>query len=162
MTPQLDLFSEVLNTYGAAAGNVLGNADLYKQVVRRAGLGEASLSNLVEIGKRKARHSPLTRKIRWYQQTLKQAGVLERVPGERGVWRLTTPAKKGLSQIEATVAVVGFSTKLGVAIIGACDHVFSRIDSPIPLCLTSPPYPLASSRAYGNVTEAMYVDWCYK
>jgi site-specific DNA-methyltransferase (cytosine-N4-specific) len=37
--------------------------------------------------------------------------------------------------------------------------VFSRIDAPIVLCLTSPPYPLAKARNYGNVDAEHYVDW---
>src|SRR5690606_7076329 len=98
-------------------------------------------------------------RVRWYQQALKAAGILERVEGERGVWRLTTPAGNDLNQISPTVSVLGFSTELGVAILGTCEHAFKRIDAPITLVLTSPPYPLKNARAYGNVPERVYVDW---
>ena len=85
--------------------------------------------------------------------------MLERVEGERGVWQLTRPASKDLDEIQPGVSVVGFSTDLGIAILGTCETVFSRIDCPITLCITSPPYPLAKARSYGNVPESHYVDW---
>lgn len=75
------------------------------------------------------------------------------------MWRLTRPASQDLNAINPEVAVVGFSTELGVAILGSCDNVFSKIDAPIVLCLTSPPYPLAKPRSYGNVSEEQFVDW---
>lgn len=37
--------------------------------------------------------------------------------------------------------------------------MFSRIECPITLCVTSPPYPLAKARSYGNPSETVYVDW---
>ena len=158
-TPQLDLFSEVLHAYSAENHHALDNASLYAQVVRRTGLPMSALSERAPVGQAQQPRNLLTRRIRWYQQTLKHAGILERVDGERGVWRLTQPASKDLNQINPTVSVVGFSTELGIAILGSCETVFSKIDSPIHLVVTSPPYPLAYSRSYGNPREAEYVDW---
>ena len=90
---------------------------------------------------------------------LKHANILEHVPGERGVWQLTQDAGKDLHKIGPTVSVVGFSTDLGIAILGTCENVFCSIDSPITLAITSPPYPIQKSRNYGNPPEALYVDW---
>lgn len=156
---QLDLFSGVLHAYSKETGGALENQALYKSVARAIGISEEEAARREPIGERGELHSPFARKCRWYQQTLKKAGILERVAGERGMWRLTKPAAKDLNRIEPTVAVVGFSTDLGVAILGSCDSVFASIDAPITLALTSTPYPLASARKYGNPTEPEFVDW---
>lgn len=156
---QLDLFSEVLHAYSAEREGVLDNTTLYGDVTDRMGLPAEILSARVPVGQSQQPHNLLTRQIRWYQQTLKHAGILEKVDGVRGVWRLTQPAGDDLNKISPSVSVVGFSTKLGIAILGTCETVFSRIDSPITLVITSPPYPLAKTRSYGNPKEAEYVDW---
>lgn len=156
---QLDLFSSVLHSYTAERGGRLDNATLYQAVATRCGVDPDEFARKHLVGKAQQPHSLLARSVRWHQQTLKHAGVLERVEGDRGVWQLTRPAQQDLNAIQPGVAVVGFSTDLGVAILGTCDTVFSRIDCPITLCLTSPPYPLAKARSYGNPSEAQYVDW---
>ncbi len=156
---QLDLFSAVLHSYTAEREGRIDNASLYNQVASRTGIDPDEFCKKTLVGKDLQPHSLLARAVRWHQQTLKHAGVLERVEGERGVWQLTRPASKELDQIQPDVAVVGFSTELGIAILGTCDSVFSKIDCPITLCLTSPPYPLAKARSYGNPSEAEYVDW---
>lgn len=140
---QIDLFSEVLHSYAGLNGEPLRNADMYAQVANRTGINPEELEHKVPVGQSGQLHSLLARKLRWHQQSLKAAGVLERVEGERGIWRLTTPASDDLNKINSGVSVVGFSTELGVAILGSCDTVFSKIDAPIVLCLTSPPYALA-------------------
>jgi site-specific DNA-methyltransferase (cytosine-N4-specific) len=156
---QLDLFSSVLHAYADSREGVLDNSTMYARALEKSGLPVAVLTEKTPVGKAQAPRSLVARKMRWYQQSLRAAGILERVEGERGVWGLTKRAGKDLSQIQSGVAVVGFSTDLGIMILGSCDTVFSRIDSPITLVLTSPPYPLAQARSYGNVSEAQYVDW---
>jgi len=156
---QLDLFSAVLHSYTAERGGRVDNAALYDQVATRAGIDPDEFSRKTPVGRDQQPHSLLARAVRWHQQTLKHAGVLERVDGERGVWQLTRPASKDLDQINSGVSVVGFSTELGVAILGSCDTVFSQIDAPVCLCLCSPPYPLKKARNYGNPSETEYVDW---
>lgn len=156
---QLDLFSEVIHSYSADCEGVLRNDELYRRVANRMALPEGALQERTPIGAAQQLHNVITRKIRWYQQTLKQAGILERVDGERGVWRLTQPASSELNRINPGVSVIGFSTDLGVAILGSCESVFSAIDAPITLCLTSPPYCLSKARKYGNPPESEYVDF---
>ena len=156
---QLDLFSAVLHSYSAEREGRIDNATLYDQVASRAGIDRDEFARKSPVGRDQQPHSLLARAVRWHQQTLKHAGVLERVEGERGVWQLTRPASKELDEIQPGVSVVGFSTDLGIAILGTCETVFSRIDCPITLVITSPPYPLAKARSYGNVSEAQYVDW---
>lgn len=156
---QLDLFSAVLHAYSREHGGAMANSDLYHVVADQAGIPVESFQDRMPVGRSGQMHSILTRKIRWHQQTLKHAGILQHVDGERGVWQLTSPASKDLDRISDNVAVVGFSTDLGIAILGSCETVFSRIDAPVHLCITSPPYPLAKARKYGNPTEPEYVDW---
>lgn len=156
---QLDLFSSVLHAYSAENSGVLDNATLYGKVAGAMGMDAEAAGVKSPVGKSQQLHNLFERKVRWHQQSLRTAGILEHVPGERGVWQLTKPAGKELNQISPTVSVVGFSTDLGIAILGSCDSVFSAIDAPVHLMITSPPYPLAKPRAYGNPTEATYVDW---
>ena len=159
---QLELFSSVLHAYSAQNSGVLTNQKLYETVAEATGLDDSALDERVPIGASGELHNPFTRRVRWYQQTLKGASILERVEGERGVWGLTNRASKDLNQISTNVSVLGFSTKLGIAVLGACESVFSRLgsaSSAITLAVSSPPYPLANPRSYGNVSEAEYVDW---
>lgn len=159
---QLDLFSSVLHAYSQEAGAALANQELYQTVAHQAEVSEEEAKEKTPVGKAQTPRNLFERKVRWYQQNLKQAGILEHVPGERGVWRLTRPATKDLNRIESGVSVVGFSTELGIAILGSCETVFAAIDAPITLVITSPPYPLASARKYGNPPEHLYVDWICK
>lgn len=159
---QLNLFAEVLHAYTAEREGRLDNATLYRDVACRAGIPEDAFAERSPVGKDGQRHSLLARQVRWHQQTLKHAGILSKVEDSRGWWKLTKPAQKGLSEIPRGVAIIGFSTDLGAAILGHCDHVFAAINAPISLVVTSPPYPLTKARAYGNVPVNMYIDWLIK
>ena len=160
MAMQLDLFSAVLSSYSTAGGLPLDNQDLYARVAEAVGMGLDEVHAKQAIGRAGSLRSPVTRKIRWYQQTLKGMGVIERVPGERGLWRASEQFQGGaLTKIAPGVHVVGFSTNLGVAIWGSCETAFRGLDQPITLVVTSPPYPLRRARAYGNPTDAEYIDF---
>ncbi len=98
------------------------------------------------------------RKVRWHQQTLRKLGLLERVPGRRGVWQLK-PQAKDLTPAKPGMVLVAFSTKLGLALWGSCHDVFARIDEPVALVLTSPPYPIRKPRAYGGVKASEFTDF---
>jgi DNA modification methylase len=160
MKRQLNLFAEVLHAYSAENGFALGNDSLYDIVAARAGIPAAAFDKKVPVGASGQPHNLLARRIRWHQQTLKHAGIIENAG--RGIWKLTEPATKELNKIKPAMTVLGFSTDLGIAIIGTCETVFARIDEPIHLVVTSPPYPLAKARAYGNPSEPEYVDWICK
>jgi DNA modification methylase len=158
MTEQLDLFPHVAAAYADAAG-ALNNAQLYRAVARSAGISEGALHTRVPVGTAGAPRSPITRRIRWMQQTLKQLRVIERVDGERGVWQLTERASKDLDRAAAGVKLVAFHTDLGMAIWSRHQDVFQGLREPITLYISSPPYPLRQARAYGNPDEARYVDF---
>jgi DNA modification methylase len=154
---QMDLFSAVLQAYLETDDGKLSNETVYAKVAQSLGLSDEDATARVQISGES--RNALAQKVRWYQQTLKKAGIIEHIKGERAVWGLTQKASKDLNKVQDNVAVVAFSTELGVAILGTCEHVFSRFDMPITLVLTSPPYPLKQTRAYGNPPESVYVDW---
>lgn len=156
---QLDLFTHVAAAYADAPASTLDNATLYGIVAERAGLDPDELETRIPIGKAGALHNAAKRRIRWYQQTLKQLGVIERVDGERGIWKLTENAGQDLQKAAAGVKLVAFSTDLGISVWSRCESVFGGLNEPIALCVTSPPYPLRQARAYGNPDEARYVDF---
>lgn len=155
---QLDLFSSVMGVY-MEQDEPISNDQLYAKVARKHGLGPEAFATS-PVGKSGEPVSLLKRQIRWHQQSLKHAGVLRRVPNKRGVWSIVHPESEGgLRRISDGVALLGFSTRWGAAVLASCEHFFSRFDEPIHLVVTSPPYPLAVARKYGNVSEAEYVDW---
>jgi DNA modification methylase len=156
---QMDLFAPLLKTYAAA--DSLSNADLLSRLSATQGLPADHWSQRMPIGKSGELHSPARRHIRWYQQTLKSLGLIERVPDQRGVWQATAKLRsaKELTIALPHLAMLGFSTRLGVALWADCASVFTRIDEPIHLCLTSPPYPLARARAYGGPAQSEYTEF---
>lgn len=156
MPEQLDLIDSVLNAY--ASDNNLCNEDLYKTLPRAS---FDALNKLSPVGKSGAKYNLFKRKVRWYQQTLKSIGLLEKVKNNRGVWRLTKEGKNkiALTKINKGFSVVAFSTKLGIALWSDCTDALNHLEDEISLVVTSPPYPLHSARAYGNVAEQKYVDW---
>lgn len=156
---QLSLFHHVMRAYAANPESRLANSSLYETVAREAGLSRAQLEERDPVGRSGQPHNLIKRKIRWFQQTLRSLGVIERVPDARGVWALTDAGKQKLRNIQPSAAVVGFSTELGVAIWSDCNRVFDRWDEPICLALTSPPYPLARPRAYGGPSIEDYSDF---
>ena len=156
---QIDLFEHVAGAYGQPASGRLTNAELYRMVAGRAGVAEADLNQRVPIGHSGVERSVAKRTIRWHQQTLRRLGLVEKVAGARGVWELTAAGRDKLRKVHDEVAVLGFSTDLGLAILGNSHRVFGQWDEPIFLCLTSPPYPIQRARAYGGPSESEYTDF---
>ena len=154
---QLDLFGAVLGSY--LDGQPRTNDALYRDLAESGQVSESELAIKVPVGVAGAAVSPAKRRVRWYQQTLKAQGVLERVPGVRGTWRMAERDKNGLTKAPPKVVMLGFSTELGVALWGSCHDVFGSLTDSIAVCVTSPPYPLASPRAYGNPNQYEWVDW---
>lgn len=154
---QLSLFSAVKAVYSKAEGT-LDNESLYRRVAREAEIPLHVLNDMDPIGETGQKHSKVKREIRWHQQTLKHAGLL-RNSGKRGHWELTKEGKSTLRKAQPKASMVAFSTDLGAALWSLSADVFEAIDTPITLCLTSPPYPLAKPRAYGNPSLAQYIEF---
>lgn len=146
---------DVLTIY-RHADTPLSNERLYRRLEKKTG---QSLNDMMPVGVAKAYHSKSKRQVRWYQQTLKQLGVLEKVEGERGIWALTDKAKGELHPAKDNIKMVAYSTQLGCAIWAKSQAVFGELNEEIHLCVTSPPYPLKSQRQYGNVAESKWVDF---
>lgn len=154
---QLDLFAAVLDEY-LHAGN-LPNEALYGSLCARGAVRPGAFQQRVPIGASGDQHSPAKRRVRWIQQTMRAMGLIERIPEQRGVWRATAKAKAELTPAQPKVVLLGFHTELGIGIWGNAADVISRIDQPVSLFLTSPPYPLRQPRAYGNPGLSEYVDF---
>lgn len=166
MPEQLSMFDDlpdslrtVVEAYARTSTGRMPNERLYQAAARRAGKPVSEFMKRRPIGNTGQAHSTEARRVRWHQQTLKAKGWLEPVPGQRGEWQLTDKARKALTPQQPRAVMVAYSTDLGVALWGSCSDVFAKLDEPITLCLTSPPYPLAKPRAYGNVPLSAYVDW---
>lgn len=152
---QLALFEPVLNAYKEAGQ--LTNGELYERLSQKLSWPASVWEEKVPVGRSGEKHNLRRRAVRWTQQTLKNMGLLERGDA-RAVWR-TTPKAKDLTPAPPGTYLLAFSTHLGVAIWGRCEDVFARLDEPIHLVLTSPPYCLARPRAYGNPPVQEYVDF---
>lgn len=139
-------------------GVEVANEALYEAVKEPMGFTDEDYRQREAVGKRGAKHCIAQRRVRWFQQTLKHLGLVERAPGKRGVWRLRGAQEKELTPAAAGMTLVGFSTNLGLALWSSCD-VFKKINEPIALCLTSPPYALAKPRRYGNPSEKEIVEF---
>lgn len=158
---QFDLFEHVTNVYACDSSGAVSNDNLYRFVARKMGLSDDDMNLKSPVGVGAEKHSLTKRAVRWHQQTLKSLGLLERV--SRGVWQLTSKGKSQLTKIHSDFAVMAFSTDLGIAILGSNTKVFGRLNEPITLCVTSPPYMLKRERNYGNLhNEQDYIDFVCK
>lgn len=154
---QLDLFGAVVGAY--LDGQPHTNEQLYRSLEASGHVSPSELSTKVPVGKAGVGFSLAKRKVRWWQQTLKEKGVIERVPNERGTWRLAERDKNDLTPAPPSVMMLAHSTELGAAVWGSCFDFFGGLNESIAVCITSPPYPLAKPRAYGNPSEKEWVDF---
>lgn len=157
---QGDLFGPMLEAY--LDSEPLSNNVLYERLVEGGHLSRADVETKTPVGKDAVPYSLHKRRVRWWQQVLKRRGIIERIPEKRGMWRLAAGLEKDdgkLTPAPPKVMMIGCSTELGVAIWGSCLDVFGQLDEDIAVCITSPPYPLAKARAYGNVSAQEWVDW---
>lgn len=156
---QADLFDHVLQAY-ADAGGSLSNDQLYRELSRRAGIDERAWTEREAVGTSAKTYSLLKRRVRWMQQSLRNLGLLDHAEsGQRGHWSITPKGKGKLTPAAPRRVLLGFSTRLGLALWSGAESVFPKLDEPITLCLTSPPFALAVPRAYGNPSLDEYVGW---
>jgi len=149
----------VTAVYAEAGDRALNNDELYNRVADKLDMPAEAFNSREKIGRDGTLHSKAARTARWQQQTMRLRGLLEKVQGERGTWQLTGKGKAKLTAAPAGQVLVAFSTELGVALWCDMKDGIQTLDDQITLYLSSPPYPLAKSRAYGNVGEQQYVDW---
>lgn len=154
---QLD-FNSILFAYGNTDG-ALDNQSLYRIAASEAGMNVEEFNRLEPIGEDGRKYSVKAREVRWIQQSLKRMGLLEKTD-VRGKWQLTSEGRK---KVELRKAITGFSmlafsTKLGIAIWGDSRYIFSQINEPITLTVSSPPYPIKYGRGYGKWREDEIID----
>jgi len=152
---QGDLFQSVISAYLSAPCGALSNEDLYQM----AGKGY-DLETKTAIGQSGEMRNPVKQRIRWYQQELKNMGILSRI--DRGQWRLSDEMGTELQESDANVKEIAFSTDLGIAIWARHESVFPKLNEPINLYISSFPYPLRKPRAYGNPKSKDYIDFVLK
>lgn len=155
---QQDLFSAIEASYLAAPHAKLDNAALYSELSHRLNLSPEQIHARQPIGIKGEMHSPVKRAVRWYQQSLKMRGLLERDGSCRGAWSLTSAGKTTLKLAAPGAHQVAFSTALGIAIWGSSPSALYDFDQPVMLCVTSPPYP-DTDRAYGRIEMRDYIDF---
>ncbi len=153
------IFRAVHAAYARSGGAPMSNDTLYTEVARELGIAAEAFRQRAPVGRSQAQHSLACRSARWTQQTMRQRGLLERVPGRRGYWSLTREGRKQLLTVSRGRVLLAFSTRLGVAVLADCRDAMATFDEPIHLVVTSPPYPLAKPRAYGNPSQAEFVDF---
>lgn len=162
---QPDLFGPLLQAYADTPAGELSNDQLYEQLSGALGVEPQFWDKRAPVGASGQMVSLPKRRARWMQQTMRQLGLLERTE-TRGVWRLTSRGREAVhtKPRDLTMAFpghvcLGFSTKLGLALWAEARDVFTRLDEPVHLVLTSTPYPLQRARAYGNPPEHEFSDW---
>lgn len=138
--------------------SAVANDDLYEAVREPLGIGQEEYERLTPVGRSGRKHNLAKRRVRWVQQTLQQAGLLEKVPGQRGVWRMRGSQDRELTPAPAGMRLLAFSTNLGFALWADCEAMAS-IEERVALILTSPPYPIAKGRKYGTWTAQELVDF---
>jgi len=154
---QINLLSSVSEAY-LSSDEPVSNQDLYACVAADTPISKHEVTDIQEVGESKTKHNLYHRKIRWIQQSLKQQGIIQRV--KQSHWEMTAQAKIKLRAIKEGNRIIALSTKHGVCLWSSSDDVFKDvIDEPIHLILTSPPYPLKTPRAYGNVDVRAYVEF---
>lgn len=154
---QPDIFDAVAGVF--AEHQEVCTTNLYRHVQERVPESQPLFERRRPVGKSGQPRSLGARAVRWAQQTLKHRGLIQRVADRRARWRITLEGKKKLCRLERPLALVAFSTRLGLAVWGDCRDAAEGLDEEISLVLTSPPYPIRNGRAYGAVSEQEYVEW---
>ena len=144
--PLLDLLEE----HGGSAKP----ADLYNEIGRRMNLSEEDI-NAKDLN---GNFNLFKRHVRWVKETLKGRGMIE--SPQFNVWQLTEKGRQHLHNAKPGVFITVFLTNHGQAVWGEALTITAAMDdNMIDLHFTSPPYPLATPKEYGNVKENKWVDW---
>ncbi|MEZ8292236.1 DNA methyltransferase [Vibrio splendidus] len=137
---------------------IISNNEVYLHVANTLNLTPEQVNETAPIGEKQIPRNLFHRTVRWAIAELKNGNIL--MQSKRGQWTVTHDKKKELHANKATQGIIAMSTELGICLCGDSEQLFSKVvDEPIHLLLTSPPYPLKISRAYGNVQVKEWVQW---
>ena len=78
--------------YAAAQNGTLSNDELVQALVSAGEVSQQDLARKDPVGKAAAPHCTARRRVRWAQQDMKLAGLLERDGTNRGRWRPASSA----------------------------------------------------------------------
>lgn len=151
---QLSLFEksvlEGVKKHGTTSGT-------YAHVRQSLGLTEADMTEVVQAGAW-GPTKKWPRKIRYLQQTLKAAGLIES-GSSRGTWQTTDKGESALTKAPSSGLQIVFFTNFGVALWGDGKELSKHFRGEVEMIMTSPPYLLSKDRSYGNWgrTEKEYV-----
>lgn len=150
---QLEFTFPLLNILEEVGGQAQPK-EIYEEVGLRMGLSNEEINAKDENNNFYLFH----RHLRWLKQSLQEKGLVE--TPKRGVWALSERGKEFLKNSRPGVMINVFYTPSGDCFLGTFQTVAEAInDGQVNLHFTSPPYPLNTPLAYGNVTSREYVDW---
>lgn len=150
---QMSLMDAVVETYSESSTGQISNETLYNKVAEKLNLSKVELKETFGKGYNKFKH-----KVRWVQQSLKSKALLTKI--SRGCWEFLPHKDKIQTAATEKTAILAASTHLGVVIWTKNKKVFTdMIDEPIEAYISSLPYPLKVSRAYGNPKIEDYIDF---
>ena len=150
---QIEFTFPLLNSIEEAGGQVRPG-EIYEKVGYSMGLSNAEIHAKDE----KNNFYTFHRHIRWLKETLKGQGMVD--TPKYGVWALSEKGKEYLKNCRSGVMIHVFYTPSGDCFLGAFQTIARSIeDGEVNLHFTSPPYPLNTPLAYGNVKSREYVDW---
>lgn len=145
---------EAIDDMGGAAAP----SDVYREVADRLGLDTDARVLTAPRTACAGGFNLFHRAVRFARQKAVADGLIDGT--RRNLWALTEKARSGLKNIRPGYVVVVFETARGVALWAECETAAGLFaDSSVSLIVTSPPYPLERSKAYGNRTGRDYLDW---
>lgn len=151
-------FLDTLNDLGGTAKP----KDIYDKLAKKINISEKERMETIESKGHK--YNKWNRFVRWVKETLKLKNFVS--SPSRGLWEITEKGKDFLKNAKPGVIVTVYEIvddegqSQAVALWGeaqACKNIIK--DGMVKLVITSPPYPLANSKEYGNVNEKKYVEW---
>ena len=160
LPPQGQLLLPLLETIADAGGQAPPRR-VYDALAERMGLPPALRSRTV-CGGAAGRINAWERQVRNARQAAAARGLIENDPAKRtfNLWEITERAAKGLRTIRTGLIITVYETASGSMCLCECETAVELIaDESVDLILTSPPFPLATPKGYGNRPVQEHIDW---
>lgn len=130
--------------------------DIYDELAARVELSDKDRTRTTECGGHLV--NEYERTVRWTRQTAVVKGLIHK--GERGTWRITEAARAKLGNMRRGTILTFAIGENGILLWANAEDAVTVIEKgSVQLLMTSPPYPLAHCREYGNVRPDQWVDW---
>jgi DNA modification methylase len=158
--PKSQLLLPLLQCLNEAGGKAMPNF-LYDTVAHKIGLDQ-SLREERGSGGKAGEINLWERQLRNTRQAASNRGLIENSfeKRTRNLWELTEKGRQGLRNCKPGILITVFTTSLGTALLALAETAIQLIpNNSVDLILTSPPYPLTTKKAYGNLNPAAHLDW---